>query len=232
MNALSEDGVNYIQLQTNVVVSEYTYLNSSRDITIDLAGNILYIARNMRKYDHDVLLTVTNTGADHDGMLVSSPNAYILDGSDFHLNLEKGRFAGRIIISDLTLTVGEGASFEDFLIEYNNKNTPVLSEASDMSNIKLEYKGVSTTVGELDITLPEGIMFYHNGYATEIIMEKEVYTFGAIPAGKITYTFEANGGAGSMAPVEAFGEIILPKCTFTPTEGKNVQGLALQRSRV
>ena len=63
----------------------------------------------------------------------------------------------------------------------------------------------------------------------EITITEETYIYAIwedIPVVKYNVSFNANGGSGSMNPVQFAGEYTLPSCTFTAPTGKQFKGWA------
>ena len=60
----------------------------------------------------------------------------------------------------------------------------------------------------------------------EITITEETYIYAVWEDITYTVSFNANGGSGSMNPVEFAGEYTLPSCTFTAPTGKKFKGWA------
>ena len=60
----------------------------------------------------------------------------------------------------------------------------------------------------------------------EITITEETYIYAVWEDITYTVSFNANGGSGTMSPVEFAGEYTLPSCTFTAPTGKQFKGWA------
>ena len=100
-------------------------------------------------------------------------------------------------------------------------------------------KGGTFTLEACTYTAPEGKRFKAwaigsvNGEQKQpneqIIITAETYIYAIwedIPVANYTVSFNANGGSGSMNPVQFAGEYSLPSCGFTPPSGKQFKGWA------
>ena len=100
-------------------------------------------------------------------------------------------------------------------------------------------KGGTFTLEACTYTAPEGKRFKAwaigsvNGEQKQpneqIIITAETYIYAIwedIPVVKYNVSFNANGGSGSMNPVQFAGEYTLPSCTFTAPTGKQFKGWA------
>ena len=105
--------------------------------------------------------------------------------------------------------------------------------------------GVGYTLPECTFTPPEGKEFAgwlavngnvypagHDVYSTHDQSLKA--TWKDKEAAEVTITFDPNGGTGTMQPmkVKAGEEFELPKCTFTPPEGKEFAGWLAENGKV
>ncbi len=105
--------------------------------------------------------------------------------------------------------------------------------------------GVGYTLPECTFTPPEGKEFAgwlavngnvypagHDVYSTYDQSLKA--TWKDKEAAEVTITFDPNGGTGTMQPlkVKAGEEFELPKCTFTPPEGKEFAGWLAENGKV
>ena len=109
------------------------------------------------------------------------------------------------------------------------------------------YEGATITLlapADLGFTAQEGMRFAHwkvckdNASDPNFVVKQpgdqititfETYIIAVwedIPVVKYNVFFNANGGAGSMNPVEFAGEYTLPSCTFTAPTGKKFKGWA------
>ena len=100
-------------------------------------------------------------------------------------------------------------------------------------------KGGTFTLEACTYTAPEGKRFKAwaigsvNGEQKQpneqIIITAETYIYAIwedIPVANYTVSFNANGGSGSMNPVQFAGEYTLPACGFTAPTGKQFKGWA------
>ena len=109
------------------------------------------------------------------------------------------------------------------------------------------YEGATITLlapADLGFTAQEGMRFAHwkvckdsasdpnfvvKQPGDQITITFETYIIAVwedIPVVKYNVSFNANGGSGSMNPVEFAGEYTLPSCTFTAPTGKKFKGWA------
>ena len=138
------------------------------------------------------------------------------------------------LIGTITITVkyqGFETTFDVQVVGYEiifNANTG----SGTMESV--EYVG-AYTLPACTFTAPDGKQF--KGWATSAsgeVIDGATYNVTAdvelfaiwedIPVVKYDVTFNANGGTGTMSPVEYAGTYTLPACTFTAPDGKQFKG--------
>ena len=144
------------------------------------------------------------------------------------------------LIGTITITVkyqGFETTFDVQVVGYEitfNANTG----SGTMESV--EYVG-AYTLPECEFTAPDGKQF--KGWATSAsgeVIDGTTYNVTAnvelfaiwedIPVVKYDVTFNANGGTGTMSPVEYAGTYTLPTCAFTAPDGKQFKGWSTSAS--
>ncbi|MBQ9783886.1 MAG: hypothetical protein IJW29_00090 [Clostridia bacterium] len=223
--ALESDGVNYIQLQSDLTVGTVDW-DQGKEITLDLAGHTLTLT-GIHYLCYNTVLTVTDTSAEGSGTIIQSASVRIFecqDGSGLILEKVILGDGDEIYVSIVSLTVKKDVKFDQlFYFKLASDSASLdLSAVTDTTNLRIEYICDQTAVANTLLVLPEGLMPYtEDGYATEILVCNGGYSLGPIPESKFTYTFSANGGTGTMEAVSAYSQIILPENGFTaPADDK------------
>ena len=226
VTATNTEGVNYVQLQGDVTLGDdIVGLGGNMAITLDLAGHSLII-NNYFHVPSQTSLTVTDSSLEGSGKIITTEGRSFawVDGTA-ELILDKVILSTNCAVYANLLTVKQDVVIEKtFEIVYFGGNWRYdLSDVTDLLKISI-YFGAETIFEGEELILPEGKMLYHNGTPTESIVGGETYRFGDVPESKISYLFSAGEGTGTMDPVTAYGEILLPECDFTAPEGKRFVG--------
>ncbi|MBQ9805384.1 MAG: hypothetical protein IJW49_02590 [Clostridia bacterium] len=229
-DAMATEGINYLQLQSDVALTAEVSINVDKAITLDLNGYT--VTGNGETgayfYVYNADLTVTDTSANADGGLSGGESfaCCLALNENNSVTLERGTFSGEILMTYVgSLTVGSEAVLSTlaFRIDDVDGETGLprldLSAVSDLSGTQL-FSYDTANADDL-VLLPAGKVLSNENVAATTVVESNVYySIVDAPASKITYSFSANGGTGTMDPISSYQQLILPANGFTAPADK------------
>ncbi len=208
-----------VTLTTNIINGHGTVTVTPASATVDKGNTIVVTFNPETNYEID---TVTLDGTDVKPQVVSNKLTITMDKSK---TLWVGFKEKPItppptpVTYTLTASVDGGHGTVSPTTKTVNKDETVTLTFAPEANYEIEevkVNGTATTVSgnSLVITMNED--------KTVVVKYKEKAPEPPTPEEKVTITFDANGGTGTMADVtKTKGEsFTLPACTFTPPAGK------------